>query len=56
VTVAPPTRTDLHARLGYKPLSRTWAKVELLLGLTAFGLGILIGQWTLSRPAEIVWA
>jgi hypothetical protein len=51
-----PEQTDLHARLGYKPLSRAWAKVEILLGLAAFGIGILLGQWTLSRPtAEIVW-
>jgi hypothetical protein len=53
---ARPDQADLHARLGYKPLSRTWAKAEILLGLTAFGVGVLLGQWALSRPAaEIVW-
>jgi hypothetical protein len=47
---------DLHARLGYRPLNRTWAKVEILLGLTAFGAGVLPGQWAMSRPAaEIAW-
>src|SRR5436190_7352957 len=48
--------SSLLSALGYKPLSRTWAKAEILLGLTAFGVGVLLGQWTLSRPtAEIVW-
>ena len=27
--------SDLHAKLGYKRLSRTWAKLEVLLGLAA---------------------
>jgi hypothetical protein len=43
-------------QLGYKPLSRIWAKIEILLGLTAFALGVLLGQWALSRlSAEIAW-
>jgi hypothetical protein len=51
-----PDVRGVHARLGYKPLSRTWAKAEILLGLTAFGAGVLLGQWGLSRPAaEIAW-
>jgi hypothetical protein len=44
----------LHQRLGHKPLNRTWAKVEILLGLAAAGLGLLLGVWALSRPAEAV--
>jgi hypothetical protein len=42
---------DLYARLGYKPLGRAWAKVEILLGLGAVGLGFLLGSWAVTRPA-----
>jgi hypothetical protein len=45
----------LQVALGHKPLNRTWAKVELLLGLTAAGLGLLLGTWAVSRPAEVEW-
>lgn len=46
----------LLAELGYKPLSRTWAKMEILLGLAAAGLGLLLGDGAVSRPAgEIEW-
>ena len=31
--------------LGYKPLNRTWAKLEILFGLTAAGIGLLLGNW-----------
>jgi hypothetical protein len=55
MSVHKPDQTELHARLGYKRLNRTWAKVEILLGLCSVGLGILLGQWTLSRSAEIDW-
>jgi hypothetical protein len=40
---------DLHARLGYRRLSPAWAKLEILLGLLAAGVGLLLGQW-LPRP------
>jgi hypothetical protein len=40
---------DLLARLGYKPLNRAWAKLEILLGLTAAGAGLLLGDWTVSH-------
>lgn len=33
----------LHARLGYKKLNRTWAKIEILLGLACSGGGLLLG-------------
>lgn len=50
------SRTDLLARLGYKPLNRGWAKVEILLGLTAAGSGLLLGNWALSRSgSEALW-
>ncbi len=46
----------LREYLDYKRLSRTWAKIEVLLGLGAAGLGFLLGTWSLSRPtAEISW-
>jgi hypothetical protein len=42
---------ELLAGLGYQPLNRTWAKAELLLGLGAAGVGVLLGVWAVSRPA-----
>src|SRR5262245_59294455 len=46
----------LQADLGHKPLNRTWAKAEVFLGLLAAGVGLLLGVWSLSRPAaEIAW-
>jgi hypothetical protein len=38
--------TDLHASLGYRRLSPTWAKLEILFGLSAAGVGL----WGLTRP------
>ena len=32
----------LQQRLGYKPLSRLWAKGEILLGLAAVGVGLML--------------
>ncbi len=46
---------ELLAALGHKPLSRTWAKAELLLGLTAAGVGLHLGTWAVSRPTEVEW-
>jgi hypothetical protein len=45
----------LQAALGYKPLHRTWAKAEILLGLLAAGVGLLLGQWAVPRPGEPDW-
>ena len=51
------TLLRLHADLSYKRLNRTWAKVEILLGLGAAGLGLFLGDWVVSRPAsEIDWS
>jgi hypothetical protein len=48
--------TDLHEKLGYKRLNRTWAKLEILLGLSAVGAGLFLGDWGLSRPqADMEW-
>jgi hypothetical protein len=33
---------ELHRRLGYKPLNRLWAKLEILFGLGAVGAGLLL--------------
>ncbi len=51
-----PAQADLHARLGYKPLKRPWAKLEILLGLAAAGVGLLLGDWALAREtSEMIW-
>jgi hypothetical protein len=45
-----------RAHHGYRPLSRTWAKVEILLGLCTAGSGLLLGDWVMSRSAaELDW-
>jgi hypothetical protein len=46
-----PDLSDLHARLGYRRLNRTWAKAEILAGLGAAGAGLLAGAWAVSRTA-----
>ncbi|GEM_PF-3296950 len=47
---------DLHTRLGYKRLNRPWAKVEILLGLSAAGAGVFLGDWSLKRSeADLQW-
>jgi hypothetical protein len=56
MTSQPLDPAELLAHLGYKPLSRTKAKVEILLGLAAGGIGLLLGNWALSQTAaEIAW-
>ena len=35
-------RAELHQELGYKPLSKVWAKLEIFFGLLAVGLGIML--------------
>jgi hypothetical protein len=46
--------SGLYSSLGYKPLNRVWAKVEILLGLGAAGAGLLLAEWGLSRPLSEV--
>jgi hypothetical protein len=47
---------ELHAALGYKRLNRTWAKLEILLGLFVSGTGLFLGVWGPSRSvAEMEW-
>ena len=51
-----PEQNDLHARLGYKPLNRLWAKLEILLGLMANGGGLFLGGWALSHDTgDLMW-
>lgn len=48
----------LRRTTGFQPLNRWWAKVEILFGLTAAGLGML-GAVFLAKQAEAVvpwWA
>ena len=40
----------LLADLGYKPLNRTWAKVEILFGLVTVFVGLILGNWSVSQP------
>ncbi|HEY7428341.1 MAG TPA: hypothetical protein VH682_29180 [Gemmataceae bacterium] len=47
---------ELHAKLGYTRLNRTWAKLEILLGLSALGGGLFLGDWALRRMGvEVEW-
>jgi hypothetical protein len=54
----PEARHDLYARLGYRRHGLGWPKVEILLGLTGAGLGMLLGgrlvvagDWSLAAAA-----
>jgi hypothetical protein len=49
--------SDLYLKLGYKRLNRAWAKVEIVLGLVAAGLGLFLGEWSLSQPkSDVPWS
>jgi hypothetical protein len=47
---------EVHQRLGYRRLSRAWAKMEIVLGLTAAGIGMLLGVFAVgqSEPAWVL--
>ncbi len=45
----------LLAALGHRRLSRTWAKLEILLGLGTASGGMLVGIWAVSRSVA-EWA
>jgi hypothetical protein len=50
-------RDQLLDQLGYKPLNRVWAKIEILFGLTAAGGGLLLGGWSVVRaPLDVLLA
>lgn len=52
MNTAPSNPTELLQGLRYRPLNRTWAKMEILLGLTATGLGLFLGDWAISSGAS----
>ncbi len=45
---------ELHRALGHGRLSRTWAKLEIVLGLGAASAGMLLGVRAVSRT-EVEW-
>jgi hypothetical protein len=45
---------ELHTDLGLKRLHRGWAKVEILLGLSGAGGGLLLGNWAVAQPG-VAW-
>ena len=45
-------QNELHRRLGYRKLSRGWAKAEIFLGLSAAGAGMLLGVYAMSG---VIW-
>jgi hypothetical protein len=48
--------SKLHSELGYKRLNRTWAKIEILVGLGTAAGGLFLGVFQLSRTmAEVQW-
>jgi hypothetical protein len=46
---------QLHADLGLKRLNPLWAKLEILVGLAAAGLGLFLGDWALHQTGEPAW-
>jgi hypothetical protein len=48
--------TELHHRLGYKSLNRTWAKLEILLGLGAASAGLLSLELFARSTNEFLYA
>jgi hypothetical protein len=50
-----PELRELYTRLGLRRLSRTWAKLEILLGLAAAGAGLLCGISALTQ-VSVQWA
>ena len=49
-----PLRDEVHKRLGYRRLSRSWAKAEIFLGLLGVGAAGLLGVYSVVRE-PIVW-
>jgi hypothetical protein len=47
--------SELHAALGYQQLNRWWAKLEILLGLSAAGCGLLLGASPLAAGNEFAF-
>jgi hypothetical protein len=47
--------SQLREALGHKRLTRSWAKLEILLGLLAAGLGLFLGEWAFGRAGDEPW-
>jgi hypothetical protein len=47
---------ELHRQIGLKRLNRTWAKLEIVFGLFAAGVGVLLGQWLTVRSPGPDWS
>ena len=45
----------LRADLGFRPLNRTWAKLEVLLGSLAPSTGILAGVYGMAAGDQMNW-
>ena len=51
-------QVDVHtllARAGFKKLNKPLAKLEIIFGLLAVAVGLLISQWTLFKLPELDW-
>jgi hypothetical protein len=44
---------EVHQRLGYRRLNTAWAKLEILFGLLAAGLGLFLGFFALAQPSTL---
>lgn len=47
---------ELHTELGFKRLNPTWAKAEILLGLSVATAGFLIGTYGTLSAAGLNWS
>jgi hypothetical protein len=47
--------SHLREALGHRPLTRSWAKAEILLGLLGAGLGLFVGAGAFGRAGESPW-
>jgi hypothetical protein len=50
--VRKPDLSLLYVELGYKPLSRSWGKAEVVLGLLAAGAGLWMGGLPDVQPGR----
>jgi hypothetical protein len=46
--------TALHLKLDHKPLNRTFAKLEILLGLSAVSVGLWLGSGLLTSALFVL--
>jgi hypothetical protein len=46
---------EFLAEAGLKKLSKTWAKLEIVVGLLAAATGLLAGQWALVATGTPDW-